>query len=104
MRNEKVAAIACGALLGIASAGHASATPGTESNGPIAAPQTAEAAPATPSSDSGVPLTEVLVTATRSPRAIDHIPGAVAVISGKALAEVQHSSLDPDQVLAQAIP
>lgn len=105
MRNEKVAAIACGALFGFACAGNASATDGTEANGPIAAPRTADATTAvTPSSDSSSPLTEVLVTATRSPRAVDHIPGAVAVISGKALADVQHSSLDPDQVLAQAIP
>ena len=59
---------------------------------------------AEPLGDSGNTLTQVLVTATRSPTAIDHIPGAVEVISGNALAAIQHSSLDPDQVLAQAIP
>jgi len=54
--------------------------------------------------DSGNTLMQVIVTATRSPTAIDHIPGAVEVISGTILTAIQHSSLDPDQVLAQAIP
>ena len=104
MRNE-AAAIICGALIGFACTGRASAAAASESNGPISAPETADAvASATPSSGSGNPLTEVVVTATRSPRAIDHIPGAVVVVSGKVLANIQHSSLDPDQVLAQAIP
>lgn len=106
MRDEKIAAITCGIFIGFACAANASAATAAESNGPAAAAvdATTPAASATLATDSSSPLTEVVVTATRSPRAIDHIPGAVAVISGKVLQNIQHSSLDPDQVLAQAIP
>ena len=47
---------------------------------------------------------EVVVSATRTARAIDHIPGSVVAISGQDLANIQLSSLDSNQVLAQAIP
>lgn len=49
-------------------------------------------------------LSEVVVSATRSARAVDHIPGAVAVISSQDFANIQHSTLDPDEVLSQLIP
>jgi len=47
---------------------------------------------------------EVVVTATRTARAIDHIPGSVVSIGGPDLENIQLSSLDSNQVLAQAIP
>jgi iron complex outermembrane receptor protein len=47
---------------------------------------------------------EVVVSATRTARAIDHIPGSVVAISGQDLANIQLSSLDSNQLLAQAIP
>ena len=46
----------------------------------------------------------VVVTATRTARAIDHIPGSVVSIGGQDLENIQLSSLDPNEVLAQAIP
>jgi iron complex outermembrane receptor protein len=46
----------------------------------------------------------VVVTATRTARAIDHIPGSVVSIGGADLENIQSSSLDPNEVLAQAIP
>ncbi len=46
----------------------------------------------------------VVVTATRTARAVDHIPGSVVSIGGQDLENVQLSSLDPNEVLAQAIP
>ncbi|MGH7104914.1 MAG: TonB-dependent receptor, partial [Acetobacteraceae bacterium] len=42
--------------------------------------------------------------ATRTPTAIDHIPGSITVISSVDLSRIQLASNDPDQVLAQAIP
>ncbi len=47
---------------------------------------------------------EVVVTATRTARAIDHIPGSVVSIGGPNLENIQLASLDSNQVLAQAIP
>ena len=47
---------------------------------------------------------EVVVTATRTARAIDHIPGSVVSIGGADLENIQLTSLDSNQVLAQAIP
>jgi iron complex outermembrane recepter protein len=47
---------------------------------------------------------EVVVTATRTARAIDHIPGSVVSIGGPDLENIQLTSLDSNQVLAQAIP
>jgi outer membrane receptor protein involved in Fe transport len=47
---------------------------------------------------------EVVVTATRTARAIDHIPGSVVSIGGQDLENIQLSSLDTNEVLAQAIP
>jgi iron complex outermembrane receptor protein len=47
---------------------------------------------------------EVVVTATRTARAIDHIPGSVVSIGGQDLENIQLSSLDSNEVLAQAIP
>ena len=47
---------------------------------------------------------EVVVSATRTARAIDHIPGSVVSIGGQDLENIQLSSLDPNEVLAQAIP
>ena len=47
---------------------------------------------------------EVVVTATRTARAIDHIPGSVVSVGGAELANIQLSSLDSNEVLAQAIP
>ena len=46
----------------------------------------------------------VVVTATRTARAIDHIPGSVASVGRAELANIQLSSLDSNEVLAQAIP
>jgi len=46
----------------------------------------------------------VVVTATRTARAVDHIPGSVVAIGGPDLENIQLSSLDGNQVLAQAIP
>jgi iron complex outermembrane receptor protein len=46
----------------------------------------------------------VVVTATRTARAIDHIPGSVVSIGGQDLENIQLSSLDANEVLAQAIP
>jgi iron complex outermembrane receptor protein len=46
----------------------------------------------------------VVVTATRTARAIDHIPGSVVSIGGPDLENIQLSSLDGNEVLAQAIP
>jgi len=46
----------------------------------------------------------VVVTATRTARAIDHIPGSVVSIGGPDLENIQSSSLDSNEVLAQAIP
>lgn len=46
----------------------------------------------------------VVVTATRTARAIDHIPGSVVSIGGQDLENIQLSSLDSNEVLAQAIP
>jgi len=46
----------------------------------------------------------VVVTATRTARAIDHIHGSVVSVGGADLENIQASSLDSDQVLAQAIP
>lgn len=43
-------------------------------------------------------------SATRSERAVDHIPGSVMAIPAIDLANIQFSSMDPDQMLAQAIP
>ncbi|MGH7105911.1 MAG: hypothetical protein ACREFT_05350, partial [Acetobacteraceae bacterium] len=50
------------------------------------------------------PLADIVVTATRTPTAIDHIPGSITVISSVDLSRIQLASNDPDQVLAQAIP
>lgn len=50
------------------------------------------------------PLSAVIVAATRMPTAVDHIPGAVSVIKPPELTNIERSSLNPDQVLAQAIP
>ena len=50
------------------------------------------------------PLSAVIVAANRMPTPVDHIPGAVSVIAAPELAHVERSSLDPDQILAQAIP
>jgi iron complex outermembrane recepter protein len=47
---------------------------------------------------------EIVVTATRTARAIDHIPGSVVSIGGPDLENIQLASLDSNQVLAQAIP
>lgn len=46
----------------------------------------------------------VVVTATRTARAIDHIPGSVVSVGGQDLENIQLSSLDSNEVLAQAIP
>jgi iron complex outermembrane receptor protein len=46
----------------------------------------------------------VVVTATRTARAVDHIPGSVVSIGGADLENIQLSSLDGNEVLAQAIP
>ena len=46
----------------------------------------------------------VVVTATRTARAIDHIPGSVVSVGGADLENIQLSSLDSNEVLAQAIP
>ena len=46
----------------------------------------------------------VVVTATRTARAVDHIPGSVVSIGGQDLENIQLSSLDSNEVLAQAIP
>src|SRR5262249_6738510 len=47
---------------------------------------------------------EIVVTATRTARAVDHIPGSVVAITGQDLENIQLTSLDTNQVLAQAIP
>src|SRR6185312_1685411 len=52
----------------------------------------------------GDALNEVVVSATRTARAVDHIPGAVGVISSQDLSNIQRSTLDPDEALAQMIP
>lgn len=56
------------------------------------------------SNSTSSPLLAVIVAANRMPTAVDHIPGAVSVIGAPELAHVERSSLDPDQVLVQAIP
>src|SRR4051812_37401076 len=45
-----------------------------------------------------------VTTSTRTARAVDHIPGAVVAIPSQDLIKIQLSSLDPNQMLAQAIP
>ena len=68
-----------------------------------AAKRTASAGATGPHSMSS-PLSAVIVAATRMPTAVDHIPGAVSVIRPPLLTSIERSSLNPDQVLAQAIP
>lgn len=47
---------------------------------------------------------DIVVTATRTARAVDHIPGSVVSIGGADLQNIQYTSLDSNEVLAQAIP
>jgi iron complex outermembrane recepter protein len=66
----------------------------------------AEAADVPEAAEPGEPAysPEIVVTATRTARAIDHIPGSVVSIGGPDLENIQLTSLDSNQVLAQAIP
>lgn len=66
----------------------------------------AEAADVPEAAEPGEPAysPEIVVTATRTARAVDHIPGSVVSIGGADLENIQLSSLDSNQVLAQAIP
>ena len=49
-------------------------------------------------------MAEVVVTATRSAKAIDKIPGAISVISQQELAAQYLIADDPSQALATFIP
>lgn len=70
------------------------------------APVTADVAPAEsePAADDARTLDNVVVTATRSNKAIDKIPGAVAVITRRELDEQLMISEDLSQVLATQVP
>lgn len=54
--------------------------------------------------ESPTEIEPVVVTATRTARAIDHIPGSVVSIGGEELSNIQLNSTDSDEVLAQAVP
>jgi len=112
--NDRFVLTAAGMLV----AGLVAAAPAVAGAGAAAEPSAAEPAaagpaaggpadaPASPASEPGEPAysPEVVVTATRTARAIDHIPGSVVSIGGPDLENIQLSSLDSNQVLAQAIP
>ncbi|MDB6168405.1 MAG: TonB-dependent receptor [Verrucomicrobia bacterium] len=70
------------------------------------APASAQTTPARPDDkDEKIVMSEFTVTsATRTEKAIDHIPGSVMSISRTEIANVQAASLDPNQILAQTIP
>lgn len=71
-----------------------------------AEPADVPAGTATDTSAAGSPteIEPVVVTATRTARAIDHIPGSVVSIGGQQLGNIQLNSTDSDEVLAQAVP
>ncbi len=54
--------------------------------------------------DAGSPATQVVVTATRGAKAIDKIPGAIAVIGQRELSSQYLIADDPSQALATFIP
>ncbi|HST44316.1 MAG TPA: TonB-dependent receptor plug domain-containing protein, partial [Luteimonas sp.] len=101
MKTQLSVAIACALLCTVAGAAHAQSTP---------APATARAnQPATAEAEQerdqdATDLDGLIVTGTRSPKAVDKIPGAVTVVSQ---AEVQHTLLvteDATAVLARTVP
>jgi iron complex outermembrane recepter protein len=93
---------AAGALM----AGLMSAAPAFSLAAESAAAEAADKPDAPEATERGEPgySPEIVVTATRTARAIDHIPGSVVSIGGPDLENIQLSSLDSNQVLAQAIP
>jgi iron complex outermembrane receptor protein len=49
-------------------------------------------------------ITEVIVTGTRVPKAVDKIPGAITVISEEQLAQTQAVTMDATAVLSRTVP
>jgi iron complex outermembrane receptor protein len=80
----------------------AGATAGSQ----LAHAQVQTPAPSTPERDAQAaePLQEVVITATRTPKAIDKIPGAVMVISQRELEGQYTLADDPSQALAIHVP
>ena len=94
--SDRFVLTAAGALVvGLMTAAPAFAAAAEPAEGPDSTGKETELAEYTP---------EVVVTATRTARAIDHIPGSVVSIGGADLENIQLSSLDSNEVLAQAIP
>ena len=94
--SDRFVLTAAGTLVvGLMAAAPAFAAAAEAAEGPDSAGKETELAEYTP---------EVVVTATRTARAIDHIPGSVVSIGGADLENIQLSSLDANEVLAQAIP
>ena len=94
--SERFVCSAAGTLVvGLIATAPAFAAAAEPAEGPDSSAKDAEVAEYAP---------EVVVTATRTARAVDHIPGSVVSIGGADLENIQLSSLDSDQVLAQAIP
>ena len=97
----------CMLLLGTSTATLAAQQPGPQPADPAANQQAAVAAPETPVAQSDEQDDNggaVIVTGSRTPKAIDKIPGAITVVTP---AEVQRSLLlteDPTQVLAKTVP
>ena len=78
------------------------AAPANRAQGQEAIPD-GDAGPATPNDDAEA-LDRVVVTATRTSKAIDKIPGAVSVITRKEIDEQLRVSEDLSQVLASQVP
>ena len=94
--SERFVLPAAGTLvLGLIAAAPGIAVAAEAAEGPESSAKETEVAEFTP---------EIVVTATRTARAVDHIPGSVVSVGGADLENIQLSSLDSDQVLAQAIP